>query len=84
MDFLLKAEQVVLETKMTRTGLGLKEIGDELIVDIARYQGHPDCKTLICFVYDPLGKIGNPNGLERDLSRTEGSLTVKIIVAPKS
>ena len=84
MDFLLKAEQVVLETKMTRAGLGEKEIGDELIVDIVRYQAHPDCKTLICFVYDPLGRIGNPDGLERDLSRTEGSLVVKVLVAPKT
>jgi hypothetical protein len=83
MDFLLKNEQIVVETKMTRTGLGEKEIGDELIIDIARYQNHPDCKILVCFVYDPVTKIGNPDGIERDLSRTEGALTVKVIVAPK-
>jgi hypothetical protein len=84
MDFLLKAEKIVLEIKMTRPGLGEKEIGDQLIVDIDRYRSHPDCRALVCFVYDPLGKIGNPDGLERDLSRVEDSLIVRVIVAPKS
>jgi hypothetical protein len=31
MDFLLKPEQVVIETKMTRKGLDQKEVSDELI-----------------------------------------------------
>ena len=41
MDFLLKQEQVVVETKKTRSGLGSREIGDQLIEDIARDQPHP-------------------------------------------
>jgi hypothetical protein len=84
MDFLLKAEQVVIEVKMTRDSLGEKEVGDQLIVDIARYRVHPDCKTLICFVYDPLGRIGNPDGLESDLSGVRDGVTVKVVIAPKS
>jgi hypothetical protein len=83
MDFLLKAEQLVIETKMTRAGLGEKEIGDELLIDIGRYRSHPDCKTLFCFVYDPMGRIGNPDGLERDLSGTKDGLRVKVTVAPR-
>lgn len=83
MDFLLKDEQCVVETKMTRAGLGGKEVGDQLIIDIGRYGAHQDCKTLICFVYDPLMKIGNPDGLERDLSGTRDGISVKVIVAPK-
>lgn len=84
MDFLLKEEKLVLEIKMTRDGLNEKKVGDELIVDIGRYATHQDCKTLVCFVYDPTGRIGNPTGLERDLSRTtEDGLTVVVIVAPK-
>lgn len=82
MDFLLKKEQVVIEAKKTRKGLGSKEVGEQLIVDIAKYQSHPDCKTLICFVYDPEGGIPNPKGIENDLNRTEGDLTVKVIIAP--
>src|SRR5512143_3735784 len=38
MDFFLKAERLVLETKMTRRHLGQKEVGDELIIDMKRYR----------------------------------------------
>jgi len=78
MDFLLKKEQIVIETKKTRKGLGSKEIGEQLIIDIQKYQAHPDCKTLICFVYDPEEKIPNPKGIENDLNRIEGSLIVNV------
>jgi hypothetical protein len=83
MDFLLKSEQLVVEVKMTRDTLGEKEVGEQLIIDIARYRVHPDCKLLVCFVYDPLGRIGNPEGLERDLSGSKDGLGVKVLIAPK-
>jgi hypothetical protein len=83
MDLLLKQEQIVIEVKITRPGRAEKEIGDELIVDIVRYAAHPDCKTLVCFVYDPTGQIGNPASLERDLSGRRGELRVEVLVAPK-
>ena len=67
-DFLLPQEKIVIELKKTRRGLAAKEVGSQLLIDIARYQSHPDCKNLICFVYDPEGKIGNPKGLENDLN----------------
>jgi hypothetical protein len=73
----------VIETKRTRPGLGTKEIGDELLVDIARYKTHPSCRRMICFVYDPEGRIANPAGIEADLSRTEGGLEVKVIIMPR-
>ena len=82
MDFLLKNEQIVIETKKSRKGLGAKEVGEQLIVDIAKYQNHPDCRTLICFVYDSEMRIPNPKGIENDLNRTEGDLTVKVIIRP--
>jgi hypothetical protein len=82
MDFLLKAEQVVLETKMTRPSLTAKKLGEELLVDIARYATHPDCKILVCFVYDPEGRIHNPRGVEADLQRKDGSLQVIVIIRP--
>jgi len=66
-DFLLKREQIVVEVKKTRDGLGAKEVGNQLLEDIARYQSHPDCKALVCFVYDPEGLVANPRGLENDL-----------------
>jgi hypothetical protein len=67
-DFLLRPERIVIEIKKTRKSLGAKEVGNQLLIDIARYQCHPDCKNLICFVYDPEGIIANPKGLEDDLN----------------
>ncbi|WP_271025517.1 hypothetical protein [Rhizobium sp. RCAM05973] len=57
MDFLLKDERVVIETKKTRRGLTSKTVGEELLIDIARYDRHPDCDFLVCFVYDPEGRV---------------------------
>jgi hypothetical protein len=69
MDFLLKSEEAVIETKMGRKGLTHEELGNELIVDIARYKAHSSCTILYCFVYDPDDIIRNPRGIEGDLSR---------------
>lgn len=84
MDFLLKPEHVVVEAKMTRKGLGQKELVTQLAEDILRYQSHQDCKTLICFVYDPAGKCSSPTALENDLTKNHGGLQVIVIVQPKS
>ena len=82
-DFLLKPEKIVIETKMTRKNLEQKEVANQLIIDKERYKAHPDCKTLICFVYDPVGKCKNPVALETDLSEEGSELRVVVVVAPK-
>jgi len=83
-DFLLKAEQIVIELKMTRSSLKKKEIGDQLIIDIGRYRAtHPDCKMIVAFVYDPDGYINNPRGLENDLSREVEGMQVKVMITPQ-
>ncbi|HCQ20995.1 MAG TPA: hypothetical protein DIU28_05930 [Anabaena sp. UBA12330] len=79
-DFLLKEEQIVIELKKTRENLTGKEVGEQLIIDITRYKSHPDCKTLICFVYDPERRIKNPRGLENDLSKTTDGMIVKVFI----
>jgi hypothetical protein len=84
MDFLLKSEQIVIETKLASDKLRDKRVGEELIVDIKRYQMHPDCRRLICLVYDPHGNLKNPSGLEADLSRVHEKLVVKVIVVSPS
>jgi hypothetical protein len=81
-DFLLKKEQTVIEIKKTREKLTDKEVGEQLMIDITRYKSHPDCKTLICFVYDPERRIRNPRGLESDLSKTTDGLEVKVFIRP--
>lgn len=79
-DFLLKPEQTIIEIKKTRAGLNDKKLGDELSLDIQKYQSHPNCKTLVCFVYDPEGKINNPRGLESDLEQDTEKIKVKVFI----
>jgi len=82
MDFLLKQEAIVVEAKMTRAGLGAKEVSSQLIEDIERYKVHPGCKALVCFVYDPAGFIANPRGIESDLSRDDNPFPVRVLIRP--
>lgn len=81
-DFLLKNEEIVIEVKKTRSSMKDKDLGEQLIVDIAKYKKHPHCKKLICFVYDPDGRIGNPTGMINDLERENESF-VKVYINPK-
>lgn len=84
MDFLLKNEKTVIEVKKTRKGLLDKEIGEQLLIDIETYKNHADCKTLLCFVYDPDGRIINPIGLENDLKKqSREDLEVEVFIYPK-
>ena len=80
-DFLIKAERVVVEVKKTRARLDAKVLSTQLIDDIERYRSHPDCGTLVCFVYDPEGLIANPRGVEADLSRNE-PYRVTVLIRP--
>ena len=84
MDFLLKEAQIAIEVKMTRNNLKYKEVGEQLIIDIAKYKQHPEVKTLYCFVYDPNSNIYNPTGLEKDLNQqSSDEFRVKVFVRPK-
>ena len=79
MDFLLKEIDTVIEVKKTRPNMSNKDLGEQLIIDIEKYQTHPNCKQLCCFVYDPEGILGNPIGIKNDLeSAHEGFLKVYI------
>ena len=79
-DFVLKREQIVVEAKMTREGLGERQVADQLIDDIERYRSHPDCRTLVAIVYDPDRRIANPSGLEADLRQDSADMRVRIVV----
>ena len=84
MDFLIKDEKIAVEIKKTRDNLRDKAIGEQLNVDITKYKEHPNCQTLVCFVYDPEGLISNPTGLENDLSElSNAELKISVYVAPK-
>jgi hypothetical protein len=82
-DFLLKTEKSVIEVKYATEKLKGGKIGEQLIIDIKRYQAHPDCKHLYCLVYDPHRQVSNPIGLEKDLSGKHGELQVTVLVVPR-
>lgn len=82
-DFLIKQEKLVVETKMTRDSLTDSKLGEEIIIDIARYKAHPDCKMLFCFVFDPGHRLKNPHALESDLSGNKDGLEVRVQIRPK-
>jgi hypothetical protein len=79
MDFLLKNEQIVIEVKKTRDNLNDKEVGEQLIIDKVKYSEYQECKTLVCFVYDPEVKLTNPTGLANDLEKMSTD-SLKILV----
>jgi hypothetical protein len=58
-------------------------VGEQLLVDIAKDKTHPMCRTLVCFVYDPEGRISNPRGVENDLNDSDSEINVKVIIVPK-
>lgn len=79
MDFLLKREKIVVELKKTRPSHNRKNIGEELIIDIANYLNHPDCEHLVCYVWDKEKRIANPQGLIADLEKSNiGFVSIQI------
>lgn len=83
-DFLLPQIDTVIETKKTRSGLTAKNLGEQLIIDIARYKRHPQCRRLVCFAYDPEGRIANPSGIESDLNSGDHGIEVRVFILPKT
>jgi hypothetical protein len=83
LDLLIRDQRIVIETKMTRRSLTQKKLLEEIAIDKERYRRHPDCGTIIFFVYDPGGYLRNPVALERDASETIGSVNCLVVVAPK-
>ncbi|MBB3014029.1 hypothetical protein [Cupriavidus alkaliphilus] len=81
-DFLLPQIDTVVETKKMRSGLNARRLGEELIIDIAKYKKHPNCRRLVCFVYDPEGRISNPAGIENDLNKDDHGIEVKVSILP--
>lgn len=83
-DFVLKNENIVVETKMTNDGLKDKHIGEQLLIDIGRYRSHPNCKVLVVFVYDKADQIRNKSGLINDLQKMKTpDLDVRVFIEPR-
>jgi hypothetical protein len=80
---LLNDGRLAVIVKKTRPGLSAKDLSEQLQIDAERYRSHGRCTTLLCFMYDPEGRIGNPRGLEASLTSVSKSFIVDVLVAPK-
>ncbi|WP_433759071.1 hypothetical protein [Nocardia sp. CA-135398] len=82
-DFTLPDYKMAIEVKKSRDSMTAKTVGEELIADSHKYAKHPDISHLVCIVIDHEGRLKNPRGLEKDLSKnstTEGiAVTVRIV-----
>ena len=81
--FLLNHDRLAIVAKKTRTGLSRKDLTEQVRADAERYRARGRCTQLLCFIYDPEGRIGNPRGLENELASSTEHFTVDVIVAPK-
>lgn len=81
-DFLLPAVKLAVELKHTRSGMDAKKVGEELIIDVARYGEKADIRHLVCIVFDYDGRLANPRGIEADLSRelTKEGIGVTVVI----
>ena len=82
-SYLLDWDRIVVVVKQTRSGIGTKELSEQVKSDATHYATRPHGITLVCFIYDPEGRVGNPRGLEADLTSVSDTYMVEVIIAPK-
>jgi REase_DpnII-MboI len=80
---LLNDGRLAVIVKKTRPGLNAKDLSDQIQIDAERYRSQGRCTTLLCFMYDPEGRIGNPRGLEASLTSVSKPFVIDVLVAPK-
>jgi hypothetical protein len=83
-DFLLKIERTVLVAQFADARFDARALAAQLPADVAHYRQHPDCDTLVCFVYDPERRIAGARAIEHDLSDDQQQPTVRVIIAPQA
>jgi hypothetical protein len=82
-DLVVPQEGIVISVRRTRPGSGSKLIAEHIAADARHYMAEPSCKTLFCFVYDPEGRIGNPQSLEKEQTQNLKGTQIEVIVEPK-
>lgn len=75
-DFLVPAHSLAIELKHARASMSSKDLGDQLVVDIANYKSHPSVRIIVALVFDPEGFIINPAGIEADLTVIKDGYTI--------
>jgi len=82
-DLVLDDEEIIIEVKMVRASHTIKNLADELFIDIERYLQKNPCKFLYFFIYDPSNILPNLAELEKDVNRKEKDTIIKVIFVPK-
>jgi hypothetical protein len=82
-DLVVPQEGIVISVRRTRPGAGSKIIAEQIAADARHYMQEPSCNTLFCFVYDPEGRIGNPQTLEREQTQHVKGTQVEVLIEPK-
>jgi ActR/RegA family two-component response regulator len=82
-DFLIPESRLVIEVKVVTPKLRDKRVGEQLVIDCARYRGLPHCDTLLCFIYDADHGLKNAAGLKRDIEALScDDLSVVVTIHP--
>ena len=82
-----KANKKIDQLSMSKTAIEeenetLKTYLSNAVIDREKYKVHPDCRKLYCFVYDPEGLLGNPNGIKKDLESNSEDF-IKVFIRPE-
>lgn len=76
-------QRLAIVGKKTKSGIGPREIAQQLTLDGREFSPTAGYLTLVCFVYDPEGRLGNPRGLEAELTKVSDTQIVEVIIFPK-
>lgn len=81
-DFVLPEDKIGIEIKMASSTLKNDKLTEQLNDDIIKYKEHPNCKTLVFFVYNPGNHIINSNGFEKDYTKNIDGLDIITFIRP--
>jgi hypothetical protein len=79
-DFLLPAENILIEAKHTKNAKAQTTITEELIIDIARYKTYPGVKHMICAIWDTGHHLKNPVALKTDLEKHNAGFVTVVVM----
>ncbi len=79
----LPRHRLAVVAKKTKTGCGPRELTQQLAIDGQEFSPSAGYQTIVYFIYDPDGRIGNPRGLEADLTKVSDTQVIEVIIAPK-
>ncbi|MFO0774168.1 MAG: hypothetical protein U0172_05850 [Nitrospiraceae bacterium] len=69
--------------KKTKSGVGPRELGQQLLLDCQELAKPNGYARLVCFIYDPEGRIGNPRSLEAELRGIDLTIRIDTIIYPR-